>query len=105
LQLRRAWPEADLYQAFDGFEAGSMLGVNRPQVVILDLNLPGVDGFELCRRIKQEPGFEQPWVVAITSSEEPGLEERLAALGADAFFRKPFDFVHLAESLQKRLSR
>lgn len=105
VQLRRQWPEADLFQAFDGFEAGSLLGVNRPEVVLLDLNLPGVDGFELCRRIKQEPGFEQPWVVAMTSSDEPGLEDRLAALGADAFFRKPFDFELLAESLHKRLSR
>jgi excisionase family DNA binding protein len=103
--LRRAWPEGVFYQAFDGFEAGSLLGVHKPQVVVLDLNLPGVDGFELCRRIKKQPGFDQPLVVAITSSNEPGLEERMSGLGSDAFFRKPLDFEAMVSMLAKRLSR
>lgn len=90
-QLTRAFPTAVLMAAFDGFEAGSLLGVHKPRVVVLDLNLPGVDGTELCRRIKQEPGFEKPLVIGITASNDPGLEAQLLQLGADAFFRKPFD--------------
>lgn len=90
-QLTRAFPTAVLMAAFDGFEAGSLLGVHKPRVVVLDLNLPGVDGIELCRRIKQEPGFEKPLVIGITASNDPGIEAQLLQLGADAFFRKPFD--------------
>lgn len=90
-QLTRAFPTAVLMAAFDGFEAGSLLGVHKPRVVVLDLNLPGVDGTELCRRIKQEPGFEKPLVIGITASNDPGIEAQLLQLGADAFFRKPFD--------------
>lgn len=90
-QLTRAFPGSVLMAAYDGFEAGSILGVHKPRVVVLDLNLPGVDGIELCRRIKQEPGFERPLVIGITASNDPGLEAQLRALGADAFFRKPFE--------------
>lgn len=89
-QLQLAFPKARLLAAYDGFEAGSMLGVHKPQAVLLDLNLPGVDGMELCRRIKQEPGFDQPLVVAMTASDDEALEGRLRSLGADAFLRKPF---------------
>ncbi len=103
VHLRRSWPNARLFQAFDGFEAGSLLGVNRPQAVLLDLNLPGVDGFELCRRIKIEEGFEQPLVVAMTSSSDPDVEEQVLSLGADGFFKKPVNFEDLIAFLRKRL--
>jgi len=104
VQVQRMYPEAIVLQAFDGFEAGTSLGVKKPQVVLLDLNLPGVDGYELCRRIKDEPGFERPLVFAMTSSNEPGLEQRMKALGADAFFSKPIDFEALQSAFQKLLS-
>lgn len=90
-QLQRAFPDAKIWAAFDGFDAGSMLGVYKPRVVVLDLNLPGVNGQELCRRIKQEPGFDKPLVIGITAASDPGLEAEILRLGADAFFRKPFD--------------
>ncbi len=102
--VERMYPEAVVLQAFDGFEAGTALGVKKPQVVLLDLNLPGVDGFELCRRIKNEPGFERPLVFVMTSSTESGIEERMKGLGADAFFLKPLDFEAIQATLQKLLS-
>jgi len=103
VHLRRSWPNARLFQAFDGFEAGSLLGVNRPQAVLLDLNLPGVDGFELCRRIKIGEGFEQPLVVAMTSSSDPDVEGQVLGLGADGFFKKPVNFEDLIAFLRNRL--
>jgi excisionase family DNA binding protein len=102
-QLQRAFPTAKIWAAFDGFEAGSMLGVHKPRVVVLDLNLPGVDGLELCRRIKQEPGFDRPLVVGITASNDPSLESSLLALGADAFFRKPFEHLDLVQVIRAAL--
>ena len=101
--LSRAFPESTLMAAFDGFEAGSLLGVHKPRVVVLDLNLPGVDGIELCRRIKQEPGFEKPLVIGITASNDPGLEAQLMKWGADAFFRKPFDLDSLVSVVRSAL--
>ena len=102
-QLQRVFPEAVIWAAFDGFEAGSMLGVHKPRVVVLDLNLPGVDGTELCRRIKQEPRFDRPLVIGITASTDPALEAFLRELGADAFFRKPFDHEELVDVIRTTL--
>lgn len=90
-QLQRAFPDAKIWAAFDGFEAGSLLGVHKPRVVVLDLNLPGVEGTELCRRVKQSPGFDNPLVIGVTASSDPDLERQFKDLGADAFFRKPVD--------------
>ena len=104
-QITRAFPRAKVLAAFDGFEAGSMLGVKKPRVVILDLNLPGVDGMELCRRIKEEPGFDNPLVIGITASPDPSLESRLLDLGADAFFRKPLDSEALFRVIQTVVKR
>lgn len=102
-QLARAFPNAVLMSAYDGFEAGALLGVHKPRAVVLDLNLPGVDGIELCRRIKQEPGFELPLVIGITASNDPGLETQLRELGADAFFRKPFELEALIGVIRSTL--
>lgn len=102
-QLRRAFPNAKIWGASDGFDAGSQLGVYKPRVVILDLNLPGVNGQELCRRIKQEPGFDNPLVVGMTAGNDPGLETEILGLGADAFFLKPFDTDRIIELIRARL--
>jgi len=102
-QLQRAFPEAKIWSALDGFDAGSLLGVYKPRVVVLDLNLPGVNGQELCRRIKQEPGFDNPLVIGITAGSDPGLESEIRSLGADAFFRKPFEVSRIVELIRERL--
>jgi len=102
-QLQRAFPEAKIWPAFDGFDAGSLLGVYKPRVVLLDLNLPGVNGQELCRRIKEEPGFDKPLVIGMTAGDDPDLEAEILGLGADAFFRKPFSADEIVELVRERL--
>ncbi len=99
-QLQRIFPKATIWAAFDGFEAGSLLGVHKPRVVVLDINLPGVNGQELCRRIKLEPGFDRPLVIAVTASDDPNLGPQILELGADAFFRKPFDHEELVKVIR-----
>jgi len=102
-QLQRAFPDAKIWSAYDGFEAGSLLGVHKPRVVVLDMNLPGVDGIELCRRVKQGPGFDNPLVIGVTSSTDPDLERQLKELGADAFFRKPVDSALVVDVIRNTL--
>ena len=101
-QLTKIFPDILVLQAFDGFEAGSLLGARKPQAVVLDLNLPGVDGLELCRRIKADPGFKNPFVVAITAGTDPGLEQTIRGLGANAFFQKPVDSEQIAGVLRNQ---
>jgi len=104
-QLARVFPDVKIMAAYDGFEAGTLLGRHRPRVVVLDLNLPGVDGLELCRRVKQDEVFENPYVVGITAWTDPEWESRILALGANTFLRKPFEPEVLIESIRTALKR
>jgi len=83
-------PEQAVLQAFDGFEAGRILAEAKPGIVILDINLPGIDGHKLCKKIKSDPSLGNPQVIAITGIPDDTLEATILAEGADAFVTKPF---------------
>ncbi|TFG83567.1 MAG: response regulator [Spirochaetales bacterium] len=93
---KRYFEKSDLsftiYQAYDGFEAGAVVAEKRPGFIVLDIDLPGIDGNKICRKIKTDPHFGKPFIVAITGLEEVSAKERILASGADAFMPKPLDF-------------
>jgi len=99
--LSRLSPSLTVQQAFDGFEAGKLISENRPGVIVLDINLPGIDGHKLCRRIKEDPSLGGPIIVAITGIDDEGTGERILREGADAFMRKPIDFDKLWSSIEQ----
>ena len=76
--------------AASGEEALAMLPTSGADLVLLDIVMPGMDGYEVCRRIRSSPGFEFLPVVMITAS---GEQEKIRAIeaGADDFVSKPFD--------------
>lgn len=99
--LQRKYPEYSLYQAFDGFEAGKILASSKPDVVLLDVDLPGMDGERLCKSIKDEGTAVPPIVIAISGLEDPGLENRMKDAGADGFLAKPIQPDTLANTIEE----
>ena len=89
----------EIFQAFDGFEAGVLMTEKRPGVLILDLDLPGVDGFSLCKRIRSDAGFGKPVIAVVTALEDSGVEARVKELGVDYFFKKPLNLLEIAEAV------
>ncbi len=81
--------------AEDGEAALLSLPAGRPDLVLLDVRMPGLDGFEVCRRIKNNPATAFVPVVIVTALQ--GTQERVrgAAAGADEFLTKPFDHTEL----------
>lgn len=73
----------------------------QPAVVILDVIMPGVDGFTVCRRIKADPDLDGTAVVLLTALDDALHEERGMAAGADAYLTKPFSPVGLIEVLDE----
>src|SRR6516162_682562 len=68
-----------------------------PELVLLDLKLPGTDGFEVLRWIRMEPGLTGLRVVVLTSSEHIRDVNLAYALGANSYLVKPLDFNHFVE--------
>lgn len=99
--LRNLAPHLEVRTAADGFNAGALLFSFRPHLVFLDLVMPGLDGFDVCRRIRSEPGFEGTGVVIVTNHLNAPLRRRLTELGADECFTKPFRRVDMLPLLQR----
>jgi DNA-binding response OmpR family regulator len=76
--------------AGDGPEAIRLAGTLRPDLVVLDLMLPSVNGFEVCRWIRSNPGTRDIKVVMLTARGREGEMEKGLASGANAYLTKPF---------------
>ena len=101
--LERKIEELHVAQAFDGFEAGRIIAERRPAIVLLDLNLPGVDGFSLCKKIRSDESFGQPAVIAMTGIAQEEAQPKMMEAGADAFFAKPLNFDALIAKIRELL--
>ena len=84
-------PAYEVLTASDGFEAGRLVATFRPEIVLLDLRMPGLDGFQICRTIKADPDSSSTIVIAMTGFYSPETEARILECGAVRCFAKPFE--------------
>jgi len=99
--LTRAGFEVEV--ARHGFLAGYLVGHARPDAVILDILMPGLDGYEVLALMRRRPEARGIPVLACTSLKGADVEARLSAAGFDGYVRKPIDFRALVEQLRARL--
>lgn len=93
--IKAAHAEYETHQANDGFQAGRMLATVKPNVVVLDLRMPGMDGFEVCKLIKGQPETKHIHVIAITAYPSAENEQRILQCGARVCLSKPLDMDQL----------
>ena len=99
----KSQPHCMLSSAKDGFQAGRQIISFKPDLIILDLNLPGVDGFEVCKGIKSDPLTKHIKILAITGYHSEKTKKRILSYGADAYLSKPFDNEELIKNLGEML--
>jgi uncharacterized protein (TIGR02266 family) len=85
--------------ACDGDEAWELMRLERPDIVVTDLAMPGVPGDELCRRIKADIDLYRTPVIVVASRDEGGEHERAVRAGADDVVDKPVNRVSLIQSV------
>jgi two-component system cell cycle response regulator len=77
--------------ACDGREAIRIASEHLPRVVLLDVMLPGIDGYETCRRLRALPGMHQALIVMLSAKAMPSERALGLDAGADDYITKPFD--------------
>ena len=96
----------EVFEASDGDEAMRQLLENHPDLVILDVMMPGQSGWEVCRSIRETDSLKDMGVIMLTGVGERLNEMTSPLYGADAFLDKPFEFAALdqliSEVLEKR---
>lgn len=89
--------------AIDGQEALNRIDEQLPDLVLLDLNMPVMDGYEVCRRLKADPATADIPVLMLTAWTEPDYRVRGLELGAEDYLGKPFDIRELLVRIETRL--
>ena len=101
--LRAILPDSKLEAATDGHEGLLKVGTFRPHLLLLDIRLPGLDGFQVCQRVKADPATRSTKIVGITGSPESDVRGRSLEAGADGFLQKPFQIAQLTAELARLL--
>jgi CheY-like chemotaxis protein len=94
----------DITVAKDGADALAQVGADAPDLILMDLNLPGIDGWEATRRLKADPKTKGIPVIALTAHAMAGDREKALAAGCEDFDTKPIDFDRLIDKMKRLLN-
>ena len=107
LKLMRDLMRVQGYQtleAADGLIGLDMALQHRPDLILMDIQLPGIDGYEVTRRLKAQEETKHIPIIAVTSFAMKGEEDRAREAGCDAYVSKPIDIRKLVETVQRFLN-
>ena len=91
--------------ATDGEQGVAMAATERPDLILMDLRLPGLDGWEATRQIKAQPGTQHIPIIALTAHAMTGDREKALAAGCDDFDTKPVEMPRLLEKVRALLPK
>ena len=97
-------PEVRVITAANGLEAMDRVADESPDLVLLDIMMPKMSGFEVCKRIKGNPTTRDIMIVMVTALSETGDIERAAECGADDYLSKPIDRHALVQLVRNLLA-
>jgi CheY-like chemotaxis protein len=93
----------EVQTAADADAALASIAEHRPRLILMDLQLPGIDGLELTRRLKTDPATQDIKIVAVTAYAMKGDQEKALAAGCDDYVTKPIDTRALPQVIARHL--
>ena len=96
--------EFEVLTAGDGEQGCDMAAAERPDLVLMDLEMPGIDGWEATRRLKSNPETRDIPVIALSAHALAGSREKALAAGCDEFDTKPIEFDRLLATMRRVLA-
>jgi two-component system, cell cycle response regulator DivK len=94
-----------LLEAQNAGQALELLKDAHPDLILMDINMPDMDGYTLTTRIKSMPGFERVPIIALTANVMRGDKEKTLEAGCDGYIQKPLDIDQLLREVERFLSR
>lgn len=91
----------EIIEAIDGNEALEMARRERPELILLDIQMPGLSGLEVCKMLKDDPVTSDLMIVMLTARGQQSDRERGFAAGADDYFAKPFSPLELLQLVDR----
>ncbi|HOK80686.1 MAG TPA: response regulator [bacterium] len=104
LFLQKISPLYDVYGTTDSFDAGRLMVTFKPDIAIIDIVMPGMDGFEIVEKIKSDPLTKHTKIIAITGYGTKENIEKIKQKGASICVMKPFDYYEIANIIKKLTS-
>lgn len=99
--LGNYFPDVHIKLAYNGFDAGDLLHKFKPDLVILDLMMPHINGFDICSRIKSAPSTKHINVIAMTGALTTNNQNKIIELGAEVCLEKPLNFQLVQDLISK----
>ena len=91
--------------AYSGTEAMTLFASVKPSLVLLDVMMPGLDGWQVCREIKASPNGKNIRVVMVTALQDWMDKRQALETGADDFVEKPFELAKLGEVVERNTAK
>jgi two-component system cell cycle response regulator DivK len=95
----------ELIEAVNAMDALRVLESTKPDLILMDINMPDMDGYTLTSRIKTTPGFERVPILALTANVMRGDKEKTLEAGCDGYIQKPLDIDQLVREVERFLAR
>ena len=93
----------DVMVAFSGEEAMEIITEKKVDLILLDIMLPVIDGFEVCQRVRENPQWNKIKIILLTALGSDANVEKGLALGADAYVTKPFSNIEIVDKVKELL--
>ncbi|MCB4790588.1 MAG: response regulator [Elusimicrobia bacterium] len=103
--INHQFPDYEVKIVYNGFSAGRMLNEYLPDLIILDLMLPGVNGFEVCQQIRSSEFLNSTRILAITGYDSEENRKKILDCGANDYLAKPMDVQTLKEKITSMLEK
>ncbi len=105
--IRRVLANRGIFEidvAYDGFTAGHKFAEFKPDLILLDIKMPGVDGYEVCQQIRKDPNGKDVKIVVVSGALDMEGMERIMRMGANDYLTKPFRNEFLMMKIERVMS-
>ena len=105
ISLRLEKSGYDVISSMDGKEGLKKAAAEKPDLILLDVIMPGMDGLEVCRRLRKDPATKHIPILSATAAGLDNVEHECLAAGADDCVRKPYDSADLLSRIKRLLEK